>query len=295
MNKIYYLIILTMLIACGGTGIEGYVNEPITITANNPEDGMDLDYFWSLMNQPDGSLINSGDLISSDEGQEMIFIPDYPGDYSIEVIISQYGDEISNQTFSFTILEKSNNEDIDNIENQKEDWLDEEIDYDDDIVYDDEISDDSISVEEDKYVQNVYNSGTNPDSTINSKIQKSKDTDQLPLNNNKPIVIIKQSDIQSKVSVPKIDPKSSIAAKSDRFTIQLISKRMFKDAQLFSQKLISKGYDSYIQRAMLDKDEIWYRVRIGSYDNYNSAKKAADNLSDELKMPTWVDFVRKEQ
>ena len=295
MNKIYYLIILTMLIACGGTGIEGYVNEPITITANNPEDGMDLDYFWSLMNQPDGSLINSGDLISSDEGQEMIFIPDYPGDYSIEVIISQYGDEISNQTFSFTILEKSNIENIDNNENQKEDWLNEEIDYDDDIVYDNEISDDSISVEEDKYVQNVYNSGTNPDSTINSKIQKSKDTDQLPLNNNKPIVIIKQSDIQSKVSVPKIDPKSSIAAKSDRFTIQLISKRMFKDAQLFSQKLINKGYDSYIQKAMLDKNEIWYRVRIGSYDNYNSAKKAADNLSDELKMPTWVDFVRKEQ
>lgn len=284
-----------MLIACGGTGIEGYVNEPITITANNPEDGMDLDYFWSLMNQPDGSLINSGDLISSDEGQEMIFIPDYPGDYSIEVIISQYGDEISNQTFSFTILEKSNSVNTDNNENQKEDWLNEEIDYDDDIGYGDEISDDSISVEEDKYVQNVYNSGTNPDSTINSKIQKSKDTDQLPLNNNKPIVIIKQSDIQSKVSVPKIDPKSSIAAKSDRFTIQLISKRMFKDAQLFSQKLINKGYDSYIQKAMLDKNEIWYRVRIGSYDNYNSAKKAADNLSDELKMPTWVDFVRKEQ
>ena len=288
-----------MLIACGGTGIEGYVNEPITITANNPEDGMDLDYFWSLMNQPDGSLINSGDLISSDEGQEMIFIPDYPGDYSIEVIISQYGDEISNQTFSFTILEKSNNENIDNNENQKEDWLNEEIDYDDDIGYDDEISDDSISVEEDKYVQNVYNNSTDSDSTTSNKMRKSKDTDQLPLNNNKPIVIIKQSDIQSKVSVPKIDPKSSIAAKSDRFTIQLISKRMFKDAQLFSQKLINKGYDSYIQRAiqkaMLDKNEIWYRVRIGSYDNYNSAKKAADNLSDELKMPTWVDFVRKEQ
>ena len=295
MNKIYYLIILTMLIACGGTGIEGYVNEPITITANNPEDGMDLDYFWSLMNQPDGSLINSGDLISSDEGQEMIFVPDYPGDYSIEVIISQYGDEISNQTFSFTILEKSDNEDIYNNENQKEDWLDEEIDYDDDNGYNDEISNDSISVEEDKYVQDVYNSTTNSDSTINNEMQKLKDTDRLPLTNKKPIVIIEQGDVQSKGSIPKINPKSSIAAKSDRFTIQLISKRMFKDAQLFSQKLISKGYDSYIQRAMLDKDEIWYRVRIGSYDNYNSAKKAADNLSDELKMPTWVDFVRKEQ
>ena len=35
----------------------------------------------------------------------MVFTPDYPGDYLIEVIISQYGDEISNQTFSFSILD----------------------------------------------------------------------------------------------------------------------------------------------------------------------------------------------
>ena len=293
MNKIYYLIILTMLIACGGTGIEGYVNEPITITAKNPEDGMDLDYFWSLMNQPDGSLINSGDLISSEEGQEMIFIPDYPGDYSIEVIISQYGDEISNQTFSFTILEKNNIEDIDNNESQKEEWLNEEIDYDDDIGYNDEISDGLVSGESDENVQIVYNDDN--DSTIKNKTLKAEDINQSPLTNKKPVVVIEQGDMQRKGSIPKINPKSSIAAKSDRFTIQLISKRMFKDAQLFSQKLIGKGYDSYIQKAVLNKDEIWYRVRIGSYDNYNSAKKAADNLSDELKMPTWVDFVRKEQ
>ena len=37
----------------------------------------------------------------------MVFTPDYPGDYLIEVIISQYGDEISNQTFSFSILDAS--------------------------------------------------------------------------------------------------------------------------------------------------------------------------------------------
>jgi cell division protein FtsN len=88
---------------------------------------------------------------------------------------------------------------------------------------------------------------------------------------------------------------TSIAARTDRFTIQITSKKMLKDAQLFSQKLISKGYDAYIQKVVFKTDEIWYRVRVGSYDNHNSAKAAADNLSGELGMATWVDFVRKEQ
>ena len=70
---------------------------------------------------------------------------------------------------------------------------------------------------------------------------------------------------------------------------------MLRDAQLFSQKMISKGYDSYIQKAIFKTDQIWYRVRVGSYDNYNSAKAAADALSGELGMKTWVDLVRKEQ
>ena len=106
---------------------------------------------------------------------------------------------------------------------------------------------------------------------------------------------IKDSVVSNKIK--SLSPKNgaSIAAMTDRFTIQITSKKMLKDAQLFSQKLINQGYDSYIQKVVFNSDEIWYRVRVGSYDNYNSAKVAANDLSDKLKMNTWVDFVRKEQ
>ena len=70
---------------------------------------------------------------------------------------------------------------------------------------------------------------------------------------------------------------------------------MLKDAQLYSHELIKKGYDSYIQKVVFKSNEIFYRVRVGSYDNYNSAKIAANALSKDLSMSTWVDFVRKEQ
>ena len=74
-----------------------------------------------------------------------------------------------------------------------------------------------------------------------------------------------------------------------------MSKKKLNDAQTFSKKLLKKGYDVYIQKIVLDNNEIWYRVRLGSYNNYNAAKKDAKQISAELGFTVWVDFVRKEQ
>ena len=295
MRKIQIFFLL-LFFGCGGSGIEGYVDEPITITANNPEEGQDVDYFWSLAEQPDGSLINSGDLLASDDGQEMIFTPDYPGDYLIEVVISQYGDEISNQTFSFTILdvsdkEISNNEDV---EKDNEDWLNEEIE--DSLEQDTEkITKDSVNESQNESIQPEKISNSNSELMSNKdkegfaamiQMAKEKETDSLSK-------FDKSNKVVAKIKEPK--RQASIAERTDRFTIQITSKKMLKDAQLFSQDLIGQGYDSYIQKIVFNSEEIWYRVRVGSYDNYNSAKTAADALSTEIGMPTWVDFVRKEQ
>tara|TARA_B100001250_G_scaffold311753_1_gene273732 strand:+ start:738 stop:1625 length:888 start_codon:yes stop_codon:yes gene_type:complete len=295
MRKIQIFFLL-LLFSCGGSGIEGYVDEPITITANNPEEGQDVDYFWSLAEQPDGSLINSGDLLASDDGQEMIFTPDYPGDYLIEVIISQYGDEISNQTFSFTILDISEKEVSNNDDAQEddEDWLNEEIE--------DSVEQSTEEIIEDQVDEPIDKSNQlEKESSSNSEVMSDKDKDGLAamiaMAKEKESDPLKKYDESNKVVAKIKEPKreASIAERTDRFTIQITSKKMLKDAQLFSQDLIGQGYDSYIQKVVFKSEEIWYRVRVGSYDNYNSAKTAADALSSELGMPTWVDFVRREQ
>ena len=277
MRTIISFIPFLIFFACGSSGIEGYVDEPITITAENPEEGKDVDYFWTLADLPDGSLMNSGDLISSDDGQEMVFTPDYPGDYSVEVVISQYGDEISNQTFAFLIMDPSERDavsDEDSEEPENEDWLNEEMDEE---IDDEEENDDDL-YEEDEDIDD-----------------EEDDLDEDDESGNKtPVAKMTAANaVTAKASEQK--KGTSIAARTDRFTIQITSKKMLKDAQLFSQKLISKGYDAYIQKVVFKTDEIWYRVRVGSYDNHNSAKAAADDLSGELGMATWVDFVRKEQ
>lgn len=282
MQKILSLFVLLFFVACGGGGIEGYVGESISITAENPEEGKDVDYNWTLANQPDGSLMNSTDLFSSDDGQKMSFIPDYPGDYSIGVSVSQYGDEIATQVFAFSILDPNEDEEESeinkNLEDQSnEEWLNEDLDeetvedddteeFEDEELEDEEIDDNEIDDDEN-------NVGENDDVSDDSA----------------PTELVK------KAALTPVVKSASIAAKTDRYTIQITSKRFLKDAQQFSQNMISKGYDAYIQKAAFDGNEDWYRVRVGSYDTYNSAKLAADVLSREIGMATWVDFVRKVQ
>lgn len=92
---------------------------------------------------------------------------------------------------------------------------------------------------------------------------------------------------------PRVIKGANIAAKRDRFTIQVISKKRLVDAQQFADKLIKSGYDAYIQKAYFkETEEVWYRVRIGSYDNYNSAQAVANVVSKDIKLSVWVDFVR---
>ena len=287
MRNTIFIIPLIVIFSCGGNGIEGYVDEPITFTAKNPEDSQDVDYFWSLLDQPDGSLINSGDLISSDDGQEMVFTPDYPGDYSIEVVVSQYGDEISNQAWSFSILEYNEKDSNNETNEDNEDWLNDSlIDSMDENLVSTENEEDQDEEDQDEEDQDEEDQD---EEDQDEEDQDEEDQDE------ELVARIKDPVVSNKIK--SLSPKNgaSIAAMTDRFTIQITSKKMLKDAQIFSQKLINQGYDSYIQKVVFNSDEIWYRVRVGSYDNYNSAKVAANDLSDKLKMNTWVDFVRKEQ
>ena len=279
MRKILFLTILVSFFACSGGGIEGYVGESISITADNPEEGKDVDYNWTLANQPDGSLMNSADLFASDDGQKMSFIPDYPGDYSVEVVVSQYGDDIANQTFAFSIIDPNKQEEeVEGEESQdevNEEWLNEDLEKESDVVIEDE---------EEESDESDYDD-------VDSDDQEEEVEDEN--DNDVPVAkIITSTGVQAKAIQPK--KGASIAAKTDQFTIQITSKRVLSDAQLFSQKMISEGYDAYIQKAFFETNKVWYRVRVGSYDNYNSAKAAADVLSEELGMATWVDFVRKE-
>ena len=252
MKKIIYLFILILFFSCGGKGVEGTVGQIISISAEENLEEPDVDYNWIIVNQPDGSLLSPKDLKYNHNAQEMIFSPDYPGDYNFEVSITKFGDELSSQSFFFSISDISDPDDIEekNETSKEKEWLSENLD-------DDEDDEEEKSAPKKYTVKKVAK--TRKGLTAKSKFVKGAD----------------------------------IPAKKDRFTIQIISKKQLLDAQKFADKLIKSGYDAYIQKAYFkETEEIWYRVRIGSYDNYNSAQAVANIVSKDIKLSVWVDFVR---
>ena len=66
-----------------------------------------------------------------------------------------------------------------------------------------------------------------------------------------------------------------IPSLDNRFTIQLFSESSLIKSKQRLDELIRLGFDAYIQKAYFqDKDELWYRVRVGTFNSKEEAKKA---------------------
>ena len=304
MRKLLYLPILLFLISCGGKGVEGQVGQIISIAAEENLEETNVDYNWIIMGQPDGSLLSPKDLKYKNNGQEMIFTPDYPGDYNFEVSVTKFGDELSSQSFFFSISDfaEAVEEEIEDETAKEEEWLkknlddyDQEEDYEED--YDDKTEEEEEEEEEEEdYEEEDYEEDYDDETEENQEEEEEEEEEKTTSSKKN---IARETTIKAIISNTDRSTRSksirgaNIPAKKDRFTIQVISKKRLVDAQKFADKLIKSGYDAYIQKAYFkETEEVWYRVRIGSYDNYNSAQAIANAVSKDIKLAVWVDFVR---
>ena len=101
---------------------------------------------------------------------------------------------------------------------------------------------------------------------------------------------------QGKTRSTKLSRGNLIPRATKTYTIQVSSWPSLEEAQGASQELLDKyGIDSYIQRAFFkDKDEIYYRLRIGSFKEQSAAAAYAKEIQSMTSLPVWVDFIRQE-
>ena len=277
MNRHIYLISLALLaFSCSSDNPVGYVGQPVTVTVDIPDESEDLEFLWELTSIPANSYLINTDIQAGNDSYSVIFIPDVIGDYSIEASVFQYNDEIETQSFTFSVSEAldvsttpitaSDKTILDTLA------LNELL-----------LSEDSESNWYDSY---ELNDDLNP-STIDTASS---------FNDNPKYQKIDSSPSAKKIAMKKKGIKGqSIPFDKNRFTIQIASKRKLDDAKKVAAKLIDSGYDAYIQKANFKKsNEIWFRVRVGSYDNRQTASAVAESLSKTQKETAWVDFVRYE-
>ena len=102
-NKIFNCLILALLLGCSEKNPTANVGESILVVAELPEESQDLEFLWEFIDLPSNSLLENINLRIGNDNSSVIFTPDAPGIYSLNVSIFQYNDEVSNQSFTYEI------------------------------------------------------------------------------------------------------------------------------------------------------------------------------------------------
>ncbi|SVA03553.1 uncharacterized protein METZ01_LOCUS56407 [marine metagenome] len=289
-----FFILITgslLLMNCGGKRGEGIIGEIIHVNGELPEETESIDLFWAISSQPDASKLSMKTLEFSKDKSKMSFTPDAAGKYVFEMEIFQYGDELETQKFTYNVdsiepLVTSETEDEALAEEEDEDWLEEEyeeeLEEDEDYDYAEEAEDDEEEMEENE--DEVY------EEDEDEEIEGIEGTEIAAAEITPPEVAPKSTAAKP---AKKKSPRYVIPYDKSRYTIQVVSKKNLKDAEKTAVNLIESGYDAYIQKAYFrDTDEVWFRVRVGSYDNRETALAVGKVIASAMTTDIWVDFVR---
>ena len=284
-DKKKYIIILSLLVltGCGEKNPTANVGDRVTITADKPEENQDLDFIWEWTSVPDNSQVDNSKIMKDETNATIEFIPDVAGLYSLEVSIFQYNDEISTQSFSYEVLANEI------VEKDQEDKIKTETT----VEVEDAVAELLVENNEPKWYESE---------SAAAAVEEASQTTEVP--------VVKLEEPKAPPSPPSPPPAttakpkkkkaklirgSSIPYDKERFTIQVASKKELADAKKVVATLIDAGFDAYIQKAVFkETNEIWYRVRVGSYDNRDTAVAVAESLSSTRLERAWVDFVRYE-
>ena len=285
LKKYNFILIAALTISCSKENNTIALGETINVSAKIPDESQDLEFIWELTSVPENSFIDNNNIQMGDTNSSIDFTPDTPGKYSLEVSIFQYNDEISTESFTYNVVPLESNENEETEENMV-------------VVEEDSsaVSDLLVDNSEPKW----YDAESIDDVLDEVKKTSLKQDVEVKLIKEEPIVKTtspKQNKKPSKkiIKKPKKVRGSSIPFDKDRFTIQVGSKKFLSDAKKFAAQLIDAGYDAYIQKASFkETNEVWYRIRVGSYDKRETATAVAKVLSKTRQEKAWVDFVRYE-
>ena len=299
-SRVFLILIFSsfLLMNCGGTKAEGSVGDVSLVRGQLPEETESIDLFWSITGQPDASKLSIKDFEFNNDKSEMSFTPDAPGKYQFELQIFQYGDELETQKFTYSVdsiepLVADALED-ESISGENEDWLDEELDEGSEYDFNDDSDEEADSLN--SFITDDEVATNKIDENVLKEQENELITTEMAAKNDAPTS--PPAKLLSTATKPPVKKKSSryiIPFDKSRFTIQVASKKNLNDAEKIAANLIESGYDAYIQKAYFrDTDEVWFRVRVGSYDNRDTALAVGKVISDVITTEVWIDFVRFE-
>jgi cell division septation protein DedD len=245
------------------------LGEYVTLQVEEPVEGQVTR--WIFAQLPDSSKL--GGFLPADTNSIVSFKPDIPGEYDVILELTVNGETTETSYFYDVVIPEDSSLVSKAIPPHLLDMA-----YIGDTTAADTpaVSSTTDTGDQRKYLSKVVTPGQPKRTTAQRSTNRNKHTKRA---------------VSSKPSRGNLIPR---AAKT--FTIQVSSWPSLEEAQEASQELSEKyGIDSYIQRAFFkDKDEIYYRLRIGNFQEQAAAQAYAKEIQAMTSLPVWVDFIRQE-
>ncbi|NQV30618.1 MAG: SPOR domain-containing protein [Candidatus Marinimicrobia bacterium] len=243
------------------------MGEYITLQVDETEESHRAE--WTFVQLPDSSKLNG--FLPSDTLDIVSFQPDVAGNYDVKLTVTLNGDSEESSYFFEAVMSEDSNLVIGEIPQH---------------LFDASISKDITEIETPKV--NLTDEGVAR--KYLAKVVSPNQAKSTPT---------KKSSKKMASAVKPVTPVSRgnlIPIATRTYTIQVSAWPSLDEAQAASNALLgSYGIESYIQRAFFkDTDEIYYRLRVGSFQESSAAESYAKQIQDMTSLPVWVDFVRQE-
>ncbi|MCH8328143.1 MAG: SPOR domain-containing protein [Candidatus Marinimicrobia bacterium] len=236
-----------------------FIGEPETIIVEPPDDASSLSYNWQILEVPDESLLIPEFSATSNV---FTFTADVEGEYTFSAIVNSRGEEVADHVFRYIAIE-----DTSVVPKQAEPMASSPL------------------------VPVPTAPITAPVNMAAQSLQRQLDAAETKVSppSRKTAVVAKRK-AKSRPKMRKV-PADVVAG---HYTIQVSSWNTAKKAQKVKLSLDGLGYDSFIQRIWLeDRNEVWWRVRLGDFTDVQEARRVRDELSGQFA-DIWVDNMRKD-
>lgn len=256
-------LLVLSLIAFSGCGFFGkkeykpiFVGEPETIIVEPPDGAAVVSYNWRIDDLPDESLLVPDFSASSNV---FTFTADVEGDYSFSAVVSVRSEEVADHIFRFTAVEDT-------------------------------------SVVPMLFGPVTQATQLDPDGRVRMDAATAATTmlNSAAASTPPPTKEISKPPAKKPAKPKRAPRKVQPDVIAGHFTIQVSSWNTAKKAQSVEQSLENFGYETYIQRVWLeDKNEVWWRVRLGDFNDVERARTVRDQLAPRFP-DVWVDNLRRD-
>jgi len=261
MNKLLGLgIIVLMLLGCQQESKTGVIGQQFVLKAEVPNEVGTFDYIWKITDLPENSELMLSDIQFSEDESQAIFVPDVAGHFTVQVTVWKYNDKLGAFVYNYDITDTPL--EVTAQQQSRDDWLNETVD---------EVS----------TVEDVENTVEENDKEIIDEVA-TKETSLVPP--------IKTNVIKEKPVATLAQP---IVVTEANFTIQVAAESNADAAAKHVNRLVNAGYDAYSLKHTTADNKTLYRIRIGKYATRDEALQAADKITNDQGLSTWVTQYQK--